>query len=392
MERRVISAIMHDRVAFEQLRGVLDLDDFADRARPIVEQITKFYDNDADATRIGTDVLIAHFHRNYEKHGPMFEMFINGLEEVSSPNIVSEYKEFKKQQVAMKLGQACISNQHGDISRLIELYQNTTMTESADTDIWVAPDLTDILEDVSTENMVRLVPRSLNAAIGGGVPRGSHIVVFARPEVGKSMMSINMAAGCLADGERVLYVGNEDPAPQMLARFYSRLSEMHKADIQRQPEEARRLAQARGVGNLIFAALSPGTVPEIIALVKKHKATVLVIDQFTNLSCKVDGQVEKYMYLSQQIRALGKKFNLVTISVCQAGDSASNKLILEQGDVFYSNTAIPASADLMLGLGADKNFMSQGRRMISLPKNKLNGNHEPFPVAVDPTLSKVMSL
>lgn len=393
MERRVLSALLHDRRAFDTLRGMLDPDDFGDKAKLLVEQITLFYDNDPKAEQIDVGVLVAFFHRNYEKHGQVFEGFIRGLEGVSSPNVTKDYIDFKKHQLSSKLGHACLSNNAGEIERLIELYQSASqIKEEQDDGVWEAPELSDILQEVSVENTVRLVPKSLNDAVGGGVPRGSHIVVFARPEVGKSMVSINLAAGFLNDSEKVLYVGNEDPAPQMLARLYARMSGMPKAEMHKDPKQATEVARSKGWSGLVFAGLAPGTIPEIEGLIKKHSPTILILDQLTNLQCKIDGQVEKYLFLAQRVRALGKKYNLVTISVCQAGDSATNKLVLEQNDVFYSNTAIPAQADIMIGVGANEAFMRAGRRMFSLPKNKVNGNHEPFQVAVDPTLSKVMSL
>ena len=61
------------------------------------------------------------------------------------------------------------------------------------------------------------------------------------------------------------------------------------------------------------------------------------------------------------------------------------------GDVDNSNTGIPAQADVMIGIGATSEDESQGRRVLSLPKNKRSGNHEYFAVNVDPQLSRVRS-
>ena len=392
MERRVLSALLHSREAYDKLQPILDLSDFGDRVKIVVEQVIAFYEQDLEAKKVDIDYLCDYFQRTMPKHADMFSMLVRGLEEVSSPNIVKEYLDFKKQQIALSLSQACINNDSASIERFIEKYSSITHSEQEQEGIYVAPDLSSLIKQSSPDNLVSIYPKALNEALGGGVPEGTHIVLFARPEVGKSMVSINMAAGFLMQGKKVLYVGNEDPAPNMLMRFYSRLSGMRKAEIYQKPDEARRLSQERGIDLLVFAALSPGSIPEIRALLKQHKPDVLFLDQMTNLNCKIEGQVEKYLYLAQQIRALTKKHGLITVSVCQAGDSASNKLVLEMGDVFYSNTAIPAQADVMIGVGCNKDFEAQGRRMLSLAKNKLSGVHEPFAVSVDPTLSKVTSV
>ena len=84
--------------------------------------------------------------------------------------------------------------------------------------------------------------------------------------------------------------------------------------------------------------------------------------------------------------------NVLAISVTQAGDSADNKAVLDMGDVDYSNTGIPAQADVMIGVGVTAELEAENRRMFSLPKNKISGDHSSFPVNVLPHLSRVTSL
>jgi len=92
------------------------------------------------------------------------------------------------------------------------------------------------------------------------------------------------------------------------------------------------------------------------------------------------------------MRALIKRYNLVGVSIHQAGDSATNKLVLERGDVYMSNTSLPGDADVLIGIGANPAFKEEGRRMISLAKNKVSGVHDYWPVVFDEHLSKVVSI
>jgi hypothetical protein len=92
------------------------------------------------------------------------------------------------------------------------------------------------------------------------------------------------------------------------------------------------------------------------------------------------------------IRNIGKQANVLAVSVTQAGDSASDKLILDQGDVDFSNTGIPAQADLMVGIGVDAQHEAEGIRVFNLPKNKIGGVHEHFPVRIYTQLSRVVSI
>jgi hypothetical protein len=89
------------------------------------------------------------------------------------------------------------------------------------------------------------------------------------------------------------------------------------------------------------------------------------------------------------MRALAKIRNIGAVSVTQAADSAINKLYLEMGDVYFSNIAIQAQVDLMIGIGMDNQAQQNNTRVLSLCKNKLTGNHVPLHVLVDPKLSKV---
>jgi len=52
-------------------------------------------------------------------------------------------------------------------------------------------------------------------------------------------------------------------------------------------------------------------------------------------------------------------------------------------DVDSSKTGLPASADLMIGLGMDHTMQANGMLGISLCKNKLSGDHAKFTVSVN---------
>ena len=125
---------------------------------------------------------------------------------------------------------------------------------------------------------------------------------------------------------------------------------------------------------------------------EKYKPDVLVLDQLRNLNMHQDNYVLKLEEAATQARTWAKKYSCVVVSVTQAGDSASNKAVLDLGDVDYSNTGIPAQADVMIGLGANDHHARNGELVISLPKNKVSGNHEYFTVGVEPHLSQIVSL
>ena len=80
---------------------------------------------------------------------------------------------------------------------------------------------------------------------------------------------------------------------------------------------------------------------------------------------------------------MGKRYNCVIVSITQAGDSADQKQVLGMGDIDWSNTGIQAAADLLIGIGTTDELERQGKRWITLCKNKVGGRHASFPVKVD---------
>jgi hypothetical protein len=200
-----------------------------------------------------------------------------------------------------------------------------------------------------------------------------------------------MTAGFLRQGLKVLYVGNEDPAADILMRLISRLSKMTKQQIMENPEEAEKRAFDKGYGNIVVAALSPGNFFEIRKLVDKYNPDVVILDQLRNLEVNSENRVLQLEKSAQEARNLAKRYNVVVVSVTQAGDSAEGVAILGRSDVDFSKTGIPATLDLMIGIGADNAMEKHGLRTISLCKNKLSGNHEHFTVSINPQLGTVES-
>jgi hypothetical protein len=89
------------------------------------------------------------------------------------------------------------------------------------------------------------------------------------------------------------------------------------------------------------------------------------------------------------MRNIGKRHSVLVISVTQAGDSADQKKVLGMGDIDFSNTGIPAQADLMLGMGVDDQLERDNARMLATPKNKIGGSHVHFLVRINPTISRI---
>lgn len=236
------------------------------------------------------------------------------------------------------------------------------------------------------------MPMALNDRLGGGLKKGNHVVAFGRPEAGKSAFAINAACGFARQGFKGIYFINEDRVEDILLRCISNLTGIQKFELSDRYEEATELAHENGYANIICISASPGTLDQIERLVDRYTPDWMVIDQLRNVQIKEDNRVVQLEKAATGIRNIAKMYNVATVSVTQAGDSASGKAILDMSDIDSSKTGIPAQADLMVGIGVTDELEMQGKRYLSLPKNKLGGRHESFPVNIDILLSRYTSV
>lgn len=399
MEHKLLSVILHDRKAYNEIKETLDEQDFSDVARLLLEEMIDFYSRDADAKSVDNDIILSRLERKYPDHYATLQTALETLEPVSVPNVLSEYVDIRIHAIGRRLAAAISSGSSStlDLIReyeyLSEKREEALSGDSKDERIFIGVDIDDLFEELSDENLIQLFPSSLNDELDGGVPRGTHIVIFARPETGKSMFSINLTAELLKHGNKVLYIGNEDPAAQMRQRILSSMLGVTRREILAQIDYVRDIAHEEGLDNLVFVPLSPGSVGDVRRLVHRFKPDVFIVDQIRNLHASKNlTRVESLEYIAQEMRNLGKETNSVAISITQAGDSASGKLGLDLGDVDFSNTGIPSTADLMIGVGVDSNYEAMDRRMLSLPKNKISGKHSTIPVDVDTKYSRIRSI
>ena len=326
-------------------------------------------------------------------------MLVSDLASVdaSPANVVHDFVAVRREAVGAQLASKLLAGgTPEDVLPLVAEYENWASVDSIGNDdeqVVRGMSVADLVRtSFSDENLIKVYPKSLNDRLDGGVLRGHHIVIFARPEMGKTMLLVNMIFGFLRQDLKVLYVGNEDPINDIVMRVVSRLTGRTKYDVIDDPEAADVTARERGYDNLVLAGLAPGTPREIENLIREYEPDVVMIDQLRNINVGEDHFVQQLEKAATAARNIGKRHNVLMVSVTQAGDSASGKAVLEMGDVDSSNTGIPAQADIMVGLGATGDDEAHNRRVISLPKNKRSGIHGYFSVGVDPTTSKFRSI
>ena len=127
---------------------------------------------------------------------------------------------------------------------------------------------------------------------------------------------------------------------------------------------------------------------------QKHEPQCLVVDQIRNLSAvrKSGTRAQALDSVACEIRQLLSKYGLVGLSLGQAnaGDHGKPKIWLATDDFDESRTGVPGQSDLMVGIGCDYKMDAHHQRAISLPANKLSGDHEGFIVTIDTERSIIL--
>lgn len=398
IEQKVLAAICQSREAFDKVHRYLDEGDLSPQGKAWLPLISEWYKRDSKCRGIDMQLLKERGKRQLpEKHLDTLVGYLDMLPaEVSPSNVVAEVLDLQR---FVRGNQLCAAIQGRDekkIEALLEEYEALRKAETLGTsEIRWTEDDSEMQQRLSREGLIKIAPSSLNTKVKGGAARGDHIIVFGRPEAGKTMFTVNMVSGFLKFEHKVLYIGNEEDTYKTRKRIICNLAGCTPDQFEEQPDKAISLAKERGLDLLRICHMNPGTIPEIEDLLKEIRPDVLVLDQIRNISIPGkggDSMVTKLERLGIEVRALLGRYDCLGVSVTQAGNPDHADPWLRMEDLDNSKTGLPAQADLIIGVGANEELVQANQRAISLCKNKLNESPDGrvgFIVQVDPARSKV---
>lgn len=381
--RALLKAAMADRAAFDVVAASTEAGAFSEDLLPIWEAVRKYYDLSPEAVRADTETVAAYAvdSMSNPKHRKDTEAVVRdiGADTADSRNVAELVRLAALARVRNELGMALGSRKgYEDVEPLLLQFQSLSVPSSDDPELsWNGI----VRRRTSRKNRMRVSPRSLNDAIGGGLLPGHNVTIFGLTESGKSALALSMAVGFARRGIKVLYIINEDAAADLMVRAVSCITGQTYDTMESAPDEAEKEAIRLGIGNIVMRELAPGSLAEVEKLVRQNKPAVLIVDQLRNLrGTKTDNFTQMLDKVAQGVRAIGKKYKIATISVTQAADSARDRSVLDTGDIDSSNIGIPGAADVLIGIGVTKALYDAGQRMLSICKNKLSGRHMAFPV------------
>lgn len=401
MESHLLSAALSSRENLYKILDFIAAKQYSREFQIIMGKLREYYDRDANADHVVKDVFLAMLEASVQnkKHLENFVNIINEAEgtDTSDANIQELILKTKVTELRTQLAVA-LMNDGKNVAELMEelreIQHYTTLDElaHAGTEMLTHEDAEEVLNRlIHRVGMLKVYPQALDERLDGGAAGGHHIVIFARPEMGKSAQNITMACGFARQRADGIYFINEDRTDDIYTRIVSNLSGMTVNQVKVEWEKAIRIARENGLEHIRLIGLTPGTPKQIEAFIDKYRPKWCIVDQIRNLDMKEANKVLQLEFATSAMRNLGKKYNVLMCSATQAGDSGEGKKLLTMGDIDFSNTGVAAQADVLIGIGGDMIDVQEGRRIFNITKNKIAARHENFPVKLVAPLSRYVS-
>jgi archaellum biogenesis ATPase FlaH len=381
LDQQIVSACIADRAAYDRIKDYVRDTDCSPNMAFWLKKVREYYSRDPGASTIDRTVLRALGSQaiTNPKHVDAILGTLDGLGTSSPTNVVEYVLNLRRYNLSAEFASSAMAGDRKKsdklLDELIEIWDRTEL-EGPKVEVEYAKPWEDIDSVVGTSNRVPLGLPALDARIGGGALPGHHLLVFGRTEIGKSCLTIALSANLIKQGQRVLYVGNEDEINILKARMRLSLLNQSQAWVDAHPKKTMRLLNELCGDRLVMVKVTPGSISELEDLTAKHKPSVIVVDQIRNLSGPEDGMTQRMEHNAIRFRSLLNREKMIGLSVTQAGDrsqghNAAGPIYLAAGDVDSSRVGLPGTVDLMLGVGASPEMLSRGLRMISFAKNKL---------------------
>lgn len=394
-ETLILAAILDKRSTYETVDRLTDSSDaFSEAARSVYDCAAEQYQRDESLGHVDQDVLRSQVTRRFGEGSQSNSImdFVGSLpNDVSGVNVAEELRLLRLTRLASHLATLLATGRHGEeLDEALKQYQALSTGAATGDDRAPRLSMEDFEEDASAR--IQLSPSRLNDFIGGGILRGHNVTVYGRPDSGKSLFGLNQAAFTCKQGGRVLYVANEEPAQDITRRVLSRLAGCDVNTLRDRAKLQQAFDRAGDAYDNFYIYHEAGaTLRDVSAQCYKYEPDMIIVDQLKNVACHNENRALQLDQLARGVRELGIAHSAATISITQAGESAEGKLVLSMTDIEWSNTGIPGAADLLIGIGVDQEYLAQDKRMLSIPKNKINGAHGHVPTWIDPKRTAFLS-
>ena len=325
-----------------------------------------------------------------------FDVLINEIKDIELPNekiAQNIIRSLFKRGIAQHVAQIATDIYKGSDIDFSEIKKHLDVTfEEVNEYEYVTGNIDNLLDQLkdNTKWKFNLAPLSDKV---NGVGDGNLVIIFARPEAGKTAFWVNLVSGVdgfASQGAKVCALINEEPAVRTQMRLINAHTGMTFDEIRADKVEAnRRWAEIRK--NIKILDTVDWSLDSVDEFVQKEKPDILVVDQLDKVNVKGSfaRTDEKLRAIYTGAREIAKRNNCCVIAVSQASADGHGKFELTFDMMEGSKTGKAAEADVIIGVGhRDKLDTDERVRSLAISKNKITGWHGQLHCTIVPELSR----
>ena len=264
------------------------------------------------------------------------------------------------------------------ITKIIEEHKKGLPTEKLDA---VTDNVEELIEQLDITSKWQFNLGVLRSGVGGIGP-GNLVIIFARPEVGKTAFWVSLVSkpnGFAEQGAKIHAFINEEPAVRTQMRAISCFTGLNREQIiedkVRAHDEWKKIKD-----NIKMIDTVDWTIQDIDSHCEKYKPDIIVIDQLDkiNVAGTYARTDERLRAVYTSAREIAKRRNCAVIAISQASALAQNSDHISFDMMENSRTGKAAEADLIIGIGHYSRSSSDAddnARVLNVSKNKITGWH-----------------
>ena len=379
MERQILK-MMLKRQFWTNLKGPLDLGLFGSDVLPLVETVQNLFQQYPTLEEMDMEQLLAVYEATHvltTAKRTEFRILIRSIFDEDEPDPAltldilngMRVKEIARQVSSVSID--IINGEHQNFDRILELIENGNQIAGKEQVEALTTDIAELLQLSSPENLFQFRLSTLqDKVLGAG--RQNLIIIFGRPEVGKSSFTAHCVVGHLQQGLTVDYYANEEPTHKIQLNMVRSAMNMTDTELREGSDftawndirERIRVYDAVGLNMEDLQRRCAGTDADVIVLDQADKVDV---------SGNFDSPTEKIKERYVKIREVAKRNNKLLIAVSQASADAQNKRFPTFDMLENSKTGKAGEADMIIGVGHNPQIDAIDIRHICVSKNKING-------------------
>ncbi len=357
-----------------------------------IGQAHQKYDHDLSASDVSALWAVNNSTATRAEH----EIFQDALTEVNGATPVSldvakdVIETLWAQETFREIAQLSLNASEGSMDIVSKIYEKIEkvkegLVEEDDLGDPVTDDIHELLASASDAARWPFNIETLSRHVYGLGP-SEFVVVFARPETGKSSFGVSLAAapgGWCQQGARVLMLGNEESMKRTRLRAIQAWNGWSPKEVEAEPDAA--LARFAAIKDrFIMKDVQEWDFNQVDRYITRFKPDIVIIDQLdkVNIDGSYNSSHEKLREVYRRAREMAKRHECALVAVSQASADAEGRTRLDFSMMENSKTGKAAEADLIIGIGKHgqaEDGEPDTMRFLNISKNKLSGYHGVVP-------------